>query len=767
MKIYNKNSSFINKYRISRLTAGLVISNVLVLFAMLFILLQHPCSAKMNWYYSIAALIGIIVIFIAGFIFVLSYSNNYDKLKKNSKEIEFKNTALTHMFNELKIAKENLYIFSETLERKVLEKTESIKNLLDNAGQGFLTFGIDLLVDENYSLECKTIFNREIESENISELIFPCNAEQQQLLQSVISKVLVEKDLSKREAYLSLLPEEATINNRQIHIKYKIITTNICVPTETVMLILTDITENRMLQTQMEEDRNTMEMIVNIVTNFSDFVDCVHDYNNFCTIRVFEIINTSYSIEDIIIRLYRAIHTFKGSFSQFGLTNISAYLHQFESDLSSLMNNKNNMSLEDMEVFLLDYHMLDWLNEDLCILKNVLGDSFFQNTDIVKIDKQKLLEIENKILSLMSPIDYNLLIPDVRKLRYKPFNELLKPYAGYLLTLSDRLCKQVNPLVIEGGEFYVDPEKYNSFAKSLGHVFRDIIEYGIEPWDERNKSGKSECGNIKCIAELVDNIIKLKISDDGFGVDVNLIKKTAIEKGFYTEEEIRSKSESEVISLIFYDGFSTNCKISDLSGRGIGLSAVKDEIDRLGGSIEVSTSIGLGTQFTFLIPYSSITDLPLISETKFMSSLVDTVKNFFEGQLSFSDTCLGEKVKKVDTLSLRDVSVLIRIKGAINGLFIFSADENLLNSILSYFVLASVKPEDEEISNEDFLAECTNMIMGNLSKFLPDMEDYTNLGTPITFHAQNAKIQPSVSEIWTASLFSDKGCIDIVFLNSL
>lgn len=199
----------------------------------------------------------------------------------------------------------------------------------------------------------------------------------------------------------------------------------------------------------------------------------------------------------------------------------------------------------------------------------------------------------------------------------------------------------------------------------------------------------------------------------------------------------------------------------------MGLSAVKDEVDKLGGTIEVNTSTGMGTKFTFLIPYASSTDLPIISEIDFMNALIDTTKNFFDGQVSLSNDGIVESVKKVKNLALREVSVIIAIKGAINGIFFFTADKNLLKSILSYFVLDPINPEEDQISNEDVLAECTNMIMGNFSKSIPHIEDYITLGTPVTLHSQEAKIEHSSAGIWNASLESDKGNIEINFINSL
>lgn len=762
MKKDDKKESFLSRNITVILTAGLILSTSLAIFVMPIIMIQYSYNTSLPWYHFVTAVITEIFICSLGFTLTHKYSKINNRLLKYSKEIEHKNSALVHMFNELKTSKENLGKFSKTLEKKVFEKTESIQNLLDNASQGFLTFSTDLIVDKEYSLECIRIFNRGIQGSNISLLLFPENFEQQELFKSVTSQVLVEQEASKREIYLSLLPHEVTINNKQIQLDYKIISRSIYDETESVMLILTDITETCMLQAQMEEEKNVLKMVVNIVTNYPDFIYCVRDYNNFCKNKIFEIINTSFSIKDIIVKLYRAIHTFKGSFSQFGLNNITANLHQFEFELSELMKDTNNMSLEELEIFLSNFDLCEWFDEDLRILKSILGDSFFKNNEVFEVDKQNLLELENKMLSVMSSLDYSLLIPDVRKFRYKPFKELLKSYTTYVLGLSDRFSKQIHPLVIEGGEFLVDPEIYNSFTKSLGHVFRDIMEYGIEPWEERIDSGKSELGKITCSVELVDNTIKLSIADDGYGIDIDIIKETAVEKGFYTKEEILDKKDEEILSLIFCDGFSTNSEISELSGRGMGLGAVKDEVDKVGGTIEILTTLGLGTTFTFLVPLTTCTDLPQISEIEVMNSLIDTTKKLFEGQLSLSDAGAGKRVKQVESLTLREVSVIIGIKGAINGTFLFTADESLLKSILSHFIF---DPSDkEEINTEDLLAECTNMIMGNFPKSIPHIEDYITLGTPVTLHSHEAKIKRSSDGIWTTFLESDKGNIEINFI---
>lgn len=622
-------------------------------------------------------------------------------------------------------------------------------------------------MNKDYSLECNRIFGSDIKDQNICQLIFPDDNEMQELISRVTCQVLNEKEESKREIYLSLLPNDVSINQKQIHIEYKVIRKSIYTETYAIMLILTDITDKCKLEAQMEEEKNVLKMVVNIITNYSDFLYCIKDYDNFCRNRIIDIINTSYSVEDIILKIYRAIHTFKGSFGQFGLNGITLKLHNFENELSELLKGINNLSLNDLEAELFKYNMREWIDEDIAILRGILGDSFLKNYDIVEIDKKDLLNLENKMLSVLSPMDCNLIIPDLKKFRNKPFNELLKPYINYTLGLADRFDKQINSLEIIGGEFFVDPQIYNLFIKSLGHVFRDIMVHGIECWKERIQAGKSESGNIKCIVELIDNTIKLTIIDDGRGIDIELVKRTAIEKGFYTAEEISAKEDNEIISLIFCDGFSTSSKISDLSGRGMGLSAVKDEVNNIGGNIEVTTTPGIGTSFIFLLPYYENTDLPTTSEDEFMESLLETTIKFFSGQVFLTYSDAKNKVNRVESIKLREVSVLINVKGVINGIFIFSADKRLLETILSYFDLKPSNSDEDEISTEDILAECTNMIMGNFSKAIPHIEDYINIETPIALISEQTKIMQTSTGIWTSLLESDNGNIEINYITSI
>jgi two-component system chemotaxis sensor kinase CheA len=273
-----------------------------------------------------------------------------------------------------------------------------------------------------------------------------------------------------------------------------------------------------------------------------------------------------------------------------------------ESELYKFKKNIQSKCIEDLQTFICQFEMCKWLDADMQILHTALGEQFISKDKIIIIEESRLLEIEEKVSSLLPIEESSLVRRDIRRLRYKNFSELLAPYVEYTKNLSEKLMKTVNDLEIEGGNIHVDTDKYNPFIKSLTHVFRNCVDHGIEHAEDRIKSNKDEAGNIYCKVDIKDNLIHLTISDDGSGIDIEKIKKKAVEKGIFNEWQVESLRNEEVIELIFIDDFSTSKDISEFSGRGFGLSAVKQEVDRLGGSIHVETEREAGTTFRFVIP---------------------------------------------------------------------------------------------------------------------------------------------------------------------
>ena len=129
-----------------------------------------------------------------------------------------------------------------------------------------------------------------------------------------------------------------------------------------------------------------------------------------------------------------------------------------------------------------------------------------------------------------------------------------------------------------------------------------MVDHGIESEDERIEKTKSKKGNIRATFKRNEKVFSIYIEDDGQGIDPGKIRERVLEKGLKTKEEIEDVSETSLINLIFLPGFSTKDDITDLSGRGVGLDAIKNEVEALDGSITVTSTLDEGTKFRIDLP---------------------------------------------------------------------------------------------------------------------------------------------------------------------
>lgn len=153
-----------------------------------------------------------------------------------------------------------------------------------------------------------------------------------------------------------------------------------------------------------------------------------------------------------------------------------------------------------------------------------------------------------------------------------------------------------------GEDTELDRTVIDEIGDPLMHMLRNSADHGLEPTIDRLKIGKPKVGTIRLDAYQDGNNVTIEVSDDGAGIDVEKIKRKAIEKGTITEEQAEYMSDKEAVDLLFMPAFSTAEKISDVSGRGVGLDVVKNKIEGLGGDVEVITKLGEGTTFIVRLP---------------------------------------------------------------------------------------------------------------------------------------------------------------------
>ena len=191
----------------------------------------------------------------------------------------------------------------------------------------------------------------------------------------------------------------------------------------------------------------------------------------------------------------------------------------------------------------------------------------------------------------------------VISLRTLPLSTILDSYSRYVYELSDELGKKIQ-LTIEGKENEIDKNIIESLSEVLMHMVRNAIDHGIESPEERVGAGKSEYGNLSIICSRESGSMKIVISDDGRGIDHEKIRQKAVRDGFATEASAALISKEELTNFIFHSGFSTSGKLSNVSGRGVGMDVVRESIEALKGSIFVDSTLGEGTVFTIIVPLS-------------------------------------------------------------------------------------------------------------------------------------------------------------------
>jgi two-component system chemotaxis sensor kinase CheA len=189
----------------------------------------------------------------------------------------------------------------------------------------------------------------------------------------------------------------------------------------------------------------------------------------------------------------------------------------------------------------------------------------------------------------------------VVKIRMVTIDNVFKRFNRPMRELALDSGKQVE-LEMSGGETEMDRALVDLIYEPILHLLRNAVDHGIETAEERGRAGKPEAGQIHMRAYHEGNQVVVEVSDDGRGIDKEALKKKALEKGMVSEEEAARMSDEEALELIFVAGFSTAKEITRVSGRGVGMDAVRNAIEQMRGSVSVRSEVGAGTIFTLRMP---------------------------------------------------------------------------------------------------------------------------------------------------------------------
>lgn len=282
---------------------------------------------------------------------------------------------------------------------------------------------------------------------------------------------------------------------------------------------------------------------------------------------------------------------------------------------------------------------------------------------VLKVDEEKinrlmnligeLVVAKNSLLYLSNKIDRDYEIPELSKemksqysvvnriaeemqdaimqVRMIPVGTVFQRFPRLVRDISKKLGKQVR-LVIEGEDTEADKNVIEALADPLIHLVRNSLDHGVESPEERINKGKPEVATITLKAKHEADRVIIQVEDDGKGIDPQLIKRKAYEKGLISEEILDKLTDEEALNLIFLPGFSTKEEASDLSGRGVGMDVVRTMVDRFNGTVSISSEKNIGTTVTLSLPLSMAVSHVMLIETakrKYgipMDAVVETVR---------------------------------------------------------------------------------------------------------------------------------------------
>ncbi len=242
--------------------------------------------------------------------------------------------------------------------------------------------------------------------------------------------------------------------------------------------------------------------------------------------------------------------------------------------------------------------------EKLDALMNQVSELIIAKNSLVSISVSEGSELNGQ--SFHDQIEYleritTNLHESVMKVRMVPIESVTQKYPRMIRDLSRTLNKKMQ-LTITGEETELDRTVVDQIGDPLQHLLRNSADHGLESSELRIQRGKPEVGTIFLNAYQEGNNVIIQVGDDGNGIDTEAVKAKAVERGIVTAEQAENMSQKEIVNFLFMPSFSMAKKITDISGRGVGLDVVKSGIEQLGGDVEVTTELGKGTTFTVRLP---------------------------------------------------------------------------------------------------------------------------------------------------------------------
>ena len=492
--------------------------------------------------------------------------------------------------------------FTENLQGMVDEKTKEISDILNSIEQGIFTVNKDLSVNPQHSSKAEDIYEiSDFETAKLNSLLHTSDKRIEEFNQwlQLVSQPRKLKRWNKYEELCPIHEFTKTVDGdeRIIEINYRPIIEG--EDLAKLMVLSRDVTEERKIKAALEKTKRdqqlTLERVIGLINNdkaslatfFEGYEKSINDLKS---------LDLSSITKDQIDDLFRQVHTVKGNAGSFGfqeVTRVSGLAEDFLEKAKSI-NEFNDEHKEELE------NAVELMTQELEGINSMKAKLFSDKDDNMTVSRGQFQELLKSIQKgMIKDIDdiYTRLV----KLDFNPFDSFCRKYSNIVKNYQSLGEKQVADLEIKTPDALIHRDIMKKFDMAVVHLVRNSLDHGLETDDEREAIGK-DAGCVSLELSTNNGHTKLIVEDNGKGIDPAIIAEKALEKNIISEEEFNKLDDQGKVHLIFHAGFSSKDTVSELSGRGVGMDAVKSSIEEFGGTVEIDSVVGRGTKITLSLP---------------------------------------------------------------------------------------------------------------------------------------------------------------------
>lgn len=507
------------------------------------------------------------------------FSQAFHEVEVNEKQIQSLNAELKNQ--------------NAVLDQLVEEKTRDIRSIMKNIKQGIFTvLGDTTRIGGEFSDHLRSMLGMpELKGGEPYESLFE-HADLSRDRRSQISTVLSNaagEDSIAFDVNSHLLPREMQLSRgrdlRTMEVDWIAIENENTGTTDKILVSLRDVTDLRKLQEESRRNQEELQLIGEVLNVPADKFDGVlHSCEKFVHDSLDQL---SHPVIDAH-RLFRNMHTIKGIARSYGWNQLADAAHDCEETYAHLRDGKNvtrDLLLESGQRVGSMLQRYDRLNREKLGRKKVDSSMIMVDRALMARTMEMLKRMDINDLGHEAAQQLGHLSQFFMETIYMPLPKLLEGLIQGLPQLAADLGKETPELVIRDPGLSIQHEAYDLFRNTFTHLLRNAVDHGLERSEDRRRRGKAARGRIVIDLRLGGGFLEIFVGDDGRGLDLPAIMRTAQQRGLIASDA--SLSDYEVANLIFAAGLSTREQVTSVSGRGVGLDAVKNFIDQFGGEIEI------------------------------------------------------------------------------------------------------------------------------------------------------------------------------------